>query len=269
MATSRNSSSSTGKHLRVFSKYHPSKPCGTCALCGKSDRYYAHFGGWGEGEKSFVMKHLRRELPYDACICRGDQIEAKRHHSNTNYCPKWSSQQATSTSITTHCFFPHRPITNVIEKLISPSFNSIENIEAALSKQTSPSQPLTFCSKHYREVHRKLASPPPCKSCGTKPRPGTCFIRHSSDALSVSNHLQRTIDPDFVAIQPSDKICTMCYRAHVSILQSLKQQSDTPDNILRDDIDKWKTFLVDENTNHLTKVVVRTVILVANELLHQ
>ena len=54
-------------------------------LCGKSDRYYTHFGGWGEGEKAFIMKHLRRELPCDTCIiCRGDHIEAKQHHSNTN-----------------------------------------------------------------------------------------------------------------------------------------------------------------------------------------
>ena len=72
MATKRNSSTSSAKCQLVFSKYHRSKPCGTCALCGKSDGYYSHFGGWGEGEKAFVVKHLGHELPFDACICSGD-----------------------------------------------------------------------------------------------------------------------------------------------------------------------------------------------------
>ena len=137
-----------------------------------------------------MVKHLRHELPCNSWICRGDHKEAKQHHSNTKYFATRSSQQATTTSSMTPVFFPDFPIANAIEKLISPSFVSTENTEVILCKQSSPSLPLTFCSKHYREVHRQLASPPSCtcKSCGTKPSPGTYFIRHSSDAVTVSNH---------------------------------------------------------------------------------
>ena len=102
-----------------------------------------------------------------------------------------------------------------------------------------------------------------------KPSPGTCFDRHSPDALTVSNDLQGTVGPDFVAIQPSDKICTMCYKAHVSMLKSLEEQSNTPDKVLKDHIDIWKLVLVDDNTDCLTKAIVSTVLFVANELPHQ
>ena len=212
------------RHI-VFSKYHPSRPCGPCALCCKSEGYYSHFGGWEEGEKSFVAKLLRQELSPDSCVCRGDQKEAKCHKNNPGYIPKWSSPRTIpSTTTCSQCFFPGCTVT---EKLIIPSFHSASNIEAVLCRQPSPSEPVLFCTKHYRDVHRKLASPPACKSCGTQPKPGTGFTGHSPDALTICSHLQNTVGMDIV-LQPSDKICAMCYKVHVAILKSLEEQLNTP-----------------------------------------
>ena len=253
------------RHI-VFSKYHPSRPCGPCALCGKSEGYYSHFGGWEEGEKSFVAKHLGQELSPDSCVCRGDQKEAKRHKNNPGYIPKWSSPITTpSTSTCSQCFFPGCTVT---EKLISPSFDSASNIEAVLCRQPLPSEPILLCTKHYRNVHRKLASPPACKSCGTQPKPGTWFTRHSPDAHTICSHLQNTVGMDIV-LQPSDKICAMCYKAHIAILKSLEEQLNTPDNILKESMDIWEMVKRDDNTNHLTKTVLTIVLFVAKELLLQ
>ena len=168
-----------------------------------------------------MAKHLRQELSPDSCVCRGDQKEAKCHKNNPGYIPKWSSPR-TIPSTCSQCFFPGCTVT---EKLISTSFHSASNIE--LCRQPLPSEPVLLCTKHYRDVHRKLASPPACKSCGTQPKPGTGFTGHSPDALTICSHLQNTVGMDIV-LQPSDKICAMCYKAHVDILKSLEEQLNTP-----------------------------------------
>ena len=155
----------------------------------------------------------------DSCVCRGDQKEAK--------CTR--TTQAIFLSGARQEQFHHIHMQPVLfPRLYSrPSFHSASNIEAVLCRQPSPSEPVLLCTKHYRDVHRKLASPPACKSCGTQPKPGTGFTGHSPDALTICSHLQNTVGMDIV-LQPSDKICAMCYKAHVAILKSLEEQLNTP-----------------------------------------
>ena len=65
-----------------------------------------------------------------------------------------------------------------------------------------------------------------------------------------------------IVLQPSDKICAMCYKAHVAILKSLEEQLNTP---VKKAWTLWEMVKRDDNTNRLTKTVhvLTTVLFVA------
>ena len=173
------------KRQLVFSKYHPKRPCSSCTLCGKQDGYYTHFESWAKEEKEFITQHLGNNLSPDSCICKAHKVEAKRYHSQEGYTPKWRGQ-VTSGKAVQQCIYPDCSATSTKEKLITPAFQSLENFEAALQIQSGPERPFILCSKHYHTLYKQFNSPQPCASCGLRPKTGTRFTRHSSDAITVT-----------------------------------------------------------------------------------
>ena len=140
MATRRRGSGV--KRQLVFSKCHPGRPCSSCALCGKTDTYFMN---WKPEEKAFVARHYKNELADNICICRADHLEAKRNHSNHNYLPKWKKQE--QVTVTAKCCI--YPDCSVNTKLIAPAFESIDNLEALISVQSSSENPFLVCQQHY------------------------------------------------------------------------------------------------------------------------
>ena len=153
MATRRRGSGV--KRQLVFSKCHPSRPCSSCALCGKTDTYFMN---WKPEEKAFVARHYKNELAVNICICRADHLEAKRNHSNHNYLPKWKKQE--QVTVTAKCCI--YPDCSVNTKLIAPAFESIDSLEALISVQSSSENPFLVCQQHYQELYRKIHTPRPC-----------------------------------------------------------------------------------------------------------
>ena len=68
----------------------------------------------------------------------------------------------------------------------TPSFEAIDNLEAALNVISTPDRTFLLCAQHYQEVYRQFKCPQPCVNCGVKPRSGTYLTRHSPDASTVT-----------------------------------------------------------------------------------
>ena len=127
-----NEKAPTSKKQLLFSKYHPNRPCGSCFLCGKSNNYYTHFDSWGNEEKEFITKQLGKAPPHNSCICKAHQIECKRKCSKHGSIPKWAtaiSQEKTDQAVH-QCIHLNCTATSTEVKLITPSFEAIDNLEA-------------------------------------------------------------------------------------------------------------------------------------------
>ena len=75
-------------------------------------------------------------------------------------------------------------------KLVTPKFDTIENIEANIGVKSTPENPLLLCAKHYTAVYRQLNLARPCASCGAMPKQDTYFARHSPNASLIYGMLQ-------------------------------------------------------------------------------
>ena len=134
----------TRRPLHVYSKYHPDHPCSPCILCGKSGVYYTHFAAWGSNEKEFILCHYSTPLAPTSCICKGDHEEAKHHHSDPMYIPKWKRKASNIPSDSKKCIYPN---CLVVEKLIAPAFQAIATLEATLGVQSTSEQPFLLCTE--------------------------------------------------------------------------------------------------------------------------
>jgi len=173
---------------------------------------------WNAEEKEFVARHYKRDLADSACIYRADHLEAKRYHSDPSYLPKWKKleQEEGGESTGTHCIYPNCLVNS---KLIVPAFEPIEKLETILSVKSNHENSFVLCQQHYQELYRKVHASNPCACCGTKPKFGQPFSRHSPDAETVFMHLSKTgLD---VEMKPEDYICSTCYKLHLSILKGI------------------------------------------------
>jgi hypothetical protein len=71
---------------------------------------------------------------------------------------------------------------------------------------------------------------------------------------------------DATKIQPSDRLCLLCYKHHLSIISHLNDQSVSYDSSLLEDITSWSYTKNDTETDLLTKAILETVIFVAQRL---
>ena len=217
MMASRQCGAGTRTNL-VFSKFHVSRPCSSCVLCGKTSTYYTHFMNWNVEEKEFVARHYKRDLADSACIYRADHLEAKHYHSDPSYLPKWKrlEQEEGGASTGTHCIYPNCLVNT---KLIVSAFEPTEKLETILSVKSNHENSFVLCQQHYQELYRKVHASNPCACCGTELKFGQPFSRHSPDAETVFMHLSKTgLD---VEMKPEDYICSTCYNLHLSILKGI------------------------------------------------
>ena len=97
---------------------------------------------------------------------------------------------------------------------------------------------------------------------------GTRFCHHSPNKHKISEHLRNTVGCD-TSIQPNDYIYATCYKVHSSIIKALESKQQEPDCTLQSVMDIWIVKCNDENTNALTRAVLKVVLFVAEQLLQQ
>ena len=56
-----------------------------------------------------------------------------------------------------------------VTKLITPSFEAIDNLKAAIQVDVDPDQPFMLCPSHYHKLYRRFKLLP-CAGCGLNPR---------------------------------------------------------------------------------------------------
>ena len=237
-----------------------------CILCGSKDKQMSRYTNWGAVERKFLSTYLDSNPAESSFICKSHLMEARRHHDNPDFVPKWkpgprSIQQPLNKCVNPKCIEP------VHEKLIKPSFAPIAELEEILGVKSSADNPLVLCQQCYNILYRQLHPSKPCASCGATPKMYKSFCRHSPNALVVSQHLATTAGID-IQIGNSDYICTNCYKVHCNIIKSLESQQNGSDNMLHDSIEIWKHTA--ENTTELvTKATLAAVMYVAKHLLQK
>lgn len=235
-------------------------PADLCLLCCTKPppRSTTFFQTWGEEEREFVKQHLGKTPQPDRLVCKKHLLEAQRYHNKLDFVPKWKGSW--KTNHTGKCTNPNcsEPFS---EKLIAPTFEALEKLEAVFSVKSSEQNPFLVCTLCYAHLHRTINKQPNCASCGANPKPGTRFCRYSPDPAGVSYYLNTTTGSE-VTIQPTDMICTTCYRLHVAIINDESNSLCT----LEDALKKWRDS-ANESTETATKAVLTAVILVGEHFL--
>ena len=235
-------------------------------MCGHEITSVSHYEAWSTHEKHFLAKHLGKELPPRSCICKAHYIEAKRHCSHTGYIPKWKKQTQPVKNVLV-CAHPQCFTANTDERLIVPSFDSLDNIKRALNIEDS-SEHLVLCPRHYTQLHRELSCAQCCASCGMKPKRGTYFTRHCRDIQTINLLLFENTGCD-QRLTETDQICLTCYKSHLAVLKS-RSEVITSNELLETQISTWEHELWDDtNMTQLTKAILTTVVYVAKQLLPQ
>ena len=102
---------------------------------------------------------------------------------NPYYVPRWKSDQFPVSMQQSKCIIPEY---QEVHKLISPQFDSSENIELAIGMKATPEMPLLLCSKHYVGLHRQFKTRSGA-NCGAIPKQVTCSTQHSPNAAMVND----------------------------------------------------------------------------------
>lgn len=193
-------------------------------------------------------------------------MEAKRHHNNPDFIPKWKSSPTSSISKPFKKCVNPKCTETVHEKLIKPSFTTTTELEEILGVKSSVDNPLILCQHCYNILYHQL-HPSNCASCGAIPKVYKSFCRHSPNAVLVSQHFAITAGID-IQIENDDYICTNCYKMHCSIIKSLKSQQNGSDDTLHESIKIWK-HTAENTTDLVTKATLAAVMYVAEHLLHK
>ena len=129
------------------------------------------YSNWKDPEKAFVIKHCAIQIPSVSNICKKDYLEAKKYSKTEEYIPKWKVA-CTQNTPTNKCAYRDCDITSKDEKLIKPSFESLDLIQKVDEISCIHNAQILLCSKHYRTVHKQLHPVTHCASCGAKPKHG-------------------------------------------------------------------------------------------------
>ena len=224
-----------------------------CHLCGKKDGYMTNLATWNVALKSFVLCHLPHPPPPNILICKKDLLEARRHHLDPNYTPKWKSVTVAKQIIM--CVYPKCSNNSENDCIIKASFMSQQEMKELCSIDSNNA---FLCKHHYNKIYRELHPPKRCASCNALPKAGGNFTHHSPNAQLVSEYLN-----DDCVLQQHDLLCLACYKLHLSINNSQKNQPQTVIRQLPDNIKMWNEEKVRSSTNRLTCAILTTVVKVA------
>ena len=196
-------------------------------------------------------------------------MEAKRKSSDSNHTPKWaqltSVQAQAANENLAKCVYPQCSESN---KLITPSFDAIDNLKAAMQVDVDPDQPFVLCPSHYHKLYRcfKLL---PCAGCGLNPRRES-FSRHCPDTVLINYTLRENAGFSDVNLTESDTICINCYKSHLAIIEAenVSMNPENP-NALEDLVSLWELKYLDENNDDITRSLLFVVLHVAREFINQ
>ena len=216
-----------------------------CHLCSNRDNNLSLLSKWSEELKSFVLLHLqdgsssRSEVNTGIFVCKKHLLEARRHHTDPGYTPKWKKKEKSNKLLIT-CMYLNCTNTNEKTNIIKATFVSKDQlIEAMGLQQTSDRADVTVCENHYSKLYMEI-NPMKCASCNGWPKKGMIFTHHSPNCELVSQYLN---DSTCISITSNDLLCQSCYKNHYSILKFLDSQPNNLDNKLLEDIEMWKTIL--------------------------
>ena len=239
-----------------------------CTLCHKSSVLLAKFETLGEKEKEYIIQHYGKALPANSLICKSHYMEAKRKHSDSNHTPKWAQQITTqaqsANTVQVTCVHPQCLDTN---KLITPSFEALDNLKAAMQIDVDPNQPFVLCPSHYHKLYRQFKLLP-CAGCGLCPKRES-FNRHCPDANMINYILRENAGFNDVNISDSDTICINCYKSHLAIIKSVESESMNPESLLEDLISVWELKYLDDNNDNVTRSLLFVVLYIAREFVNQ
>ena len=236
-----------------------------CVLCGSKDKQMSRYNNWGSEERAFILKHLDT-IPSDSSyICKSHLLEARRHHNDIHFIPKWKTNHTGSSKPLRQCMNPK--CTNPMhEKLIKPAFVATDKLEEILGVRSSEESPLLLCQSCYHALYHQFHPLKICASCGAAPKVGKSFCRHSPNALAVVQHLKITTGTD-IQITDDDYLCTNCYKMHCTIIKSLESVQHGSDDMLSSAIEVWTATMENDNNDTLTRSVLAAVLYVAKQLL--
>ena len=223
------------------------------------------YSNCGPAERQFLSKHFGQSLPKESFICKKHFIEAKRYNTNTEYTPKWKIIDTTTAQILSKKCINPDCANRFSDKLITPAFASVADLEKLLGVESSENTSLLLCPNCYTKLHR-LYTTQNCSSCGTMPKPGSKLYRHSPDSILVSKYIKDTTGND-LKITPDDLICTSCYNSHCKIINSIKCEQIGSDEMLAKCIAEWEARKLAHNTDRLTSAILSSVLFVAKHLL--
>lgn len=251
---------------RVTSTYHPGKMCGPCFICGKEQPRYDHFAALGSTEQDFFHKHMCSNIDLASCMCRSHSKEARRYISDPTYSPTWGDERSLHVRVY-KCIYPECNITSLTGKIIEPSTEIQPSFCVAIGLSECTGTTVTLCETHYQTTYRQMHLNTLCSDCGAKPKARQgAYTRHSPNAITISQYLRDKTGYD-VSIEPTDTLCKSCYNMHLVILQDIQRQGTgtrtTCTQSMDSSIISWNMKMQDDNTDPLTKVILRTVLFVA------
>ena len=99
------------------------------------------------------------------------------------------------------------PVFSDTVKLVSPAFEEIDNLEAALCVESTPDHPFLVCPKHYQELYRQFKSPQPCAGMWSQAKiEDLLYKAYSPDTSTVTHVLSKKSGCD--CLHGSAKYCT-------------------------------------------------------------
>ena len=182
--------------------------------------------------------------------------EAQRKHP-ANFVPKWK-RSLTCTPTYCKCIYPNCS-TSPNNRLLSPSFATVSELEAFLNVISSSERPLLLCNDHYQYVYR---SPNTCACCGIRPKSGKSFFRHCSDVGYINSILCGE-----ERITENDVICVSCYKSHLALCKVRCDPQNGSEGQLQNFISIWEYKYAEPNTDKLTKCILHVVLHLAKVLL--
>ena len=225
----------------------------------------SRYSNWGSKEREYILQHLDTVPPDNSYMCKSHLQEAKRHHSDAHFIPKWKTNHTVAVKSFKRCVNP-QCMNPSCDKLIKPAFVSTDRLEEALGIQSSEENPLAVCRICYHTLYRQFHPMKICASCGATPKVGKTFCRHSPNALAVMKHFKTTTGTD-TQITNEDCLCNNCYKMHCSLIKSLESAQKGSDDMLNDAIELWTTTINNDDIDALTRSVLAAVLYVAKQLL--
>ncbi len=136
------------------------RTCKACILCGKAGGYFTHFLTWEVLRNALCTSTWVVSLHLIAVSAR---LITQKPNATAQKMGRLLSGREVKRKAITPVFQLHPHCSSHCTKLIAPSFECTDNLEAALNVTYSNSLPLLLCSRHYQEAWDALK--PLCASC--------------------------------------------------------------------------------------------------------